>query len=602
MKKIIIRRAAALCATVIILASGCGSGSEHAAEPDESTVEAKEKIQIEIEYDGNEVLGDAIRKAADGFNDSQDIYEASVGSAGINLQELAGEPQSAESLTDEDDKTESAEGQRDEASGTESTEGQQDEARGEMNTDDQRDEAGGTESAEGQQDEDGGTESAEGQQDEADETKNAQGLPSDSGQRVGSLTASVVFTDDNMAAAYASDYRRLDLRTCQGIESGKNSLYSIIDSLPEHMYETVCDEERGIFYLPVSVTAPVLYYNKTVYDGLGLSLPQTFSQLRDNSLNIYAKYRTPGYLPYDLEGDVVAMMREQEVLAAQSGSGSESGEAGDAEMQSDDAGAQTGEAGTQTGEAGTQIGDAGAQIGNSGAQAGNTSTQAGNAGAQTGEVSAQTNGTDTQAGNTVTQSVPGSADNSDLQPVMTDAEVLQFFAGNCEAGYFRMVQHEAYPALDFATGAIAAFAGTPGDYEMATTGVTFDVGAIPWIMDREEAVYWVDTSGMIFFDQGDEKNTGAAAFAEYLLRDDVCSELLESAGGLSPYRTVYESQAYRKNRRGFDEITMAASDEIQRADFVLMSDAKRRELDELLLYIIDKRVTAEDAVRIFAGG
>ena len=473
--KTIMRRAAALCAAVIILASGCGSGSEPAAVQDESTVETIEKIQIEIEYDGDEVLGDAIRKAADGFNESQDIYVASVGSAGTNLQEL---------------------------------------------------------------------------------------------------TASVVFTDDNIAAAYASDYRRLDLRTCKSSGSGKASLSTIIASLPEHMYETVCDEERGIFYLPVSVTAPVLYYNKTVYDGLGLSLPQTFSQLRDNSLNIYAKYRTPGYLPYDLEGDVIAMMREQEVLAAQSESGSESGvEAGDAGVQADNAGAQSG--------------DAGAQTGNSGAQAGNTGVQTGNA--------------STQAGNASTQTASGSDDNSDFQQTMTDAEVLQFFAGNCEAGYFRMVQHEASPALDFATGAVAAFAGNPEDYEMATTGVTFDVGAIPWIMDREDAIYWVDTSGMLFFDQGDERNAGAAAFAEYLLRDDVCSEFLESVGGLSPYRTVYESQAYRKNRRGFDEITMAAADEIQRADFVLMSDAKRRELDELLLYIIDKRVTAEDAVRIFAG-
>ena len=533
MKKII-RRVAALCAAVIILTSGCGSGSEPAVTADESTVEKVEKIQIEIEYDGDEVLGDAIRKAADGFNDSQDIYEVTVGSAGTDLQELAGEPQSAESLTDEVDRTESAEGQQDEASGTEKIEGQQDEASGAMNT--------------------------EGQSDEVDETENAEGLPSDSGQHVGSLTASVVFTDDNMAAAYASDYRRLDLRTCQGIESGKNSLYTIIDSLPEHMYETVCDEERGIFYLPVSVTAPILYYNKTVYDALGLSLPQNFSQLRDNSLNIYAKHRTPGYLPYDLEGDVVAMMREQEMFAAQAENADESStENGDEGTQPGDAGAQTGDAGTQTDDAGAQPGDAG------------------------------------------TQTASVSTDDSDLQPVMTDAEVFQFFAGNCEAGYFRMVQHEAYPALDFATGAVAAFAGTPGDYEMASTGVTFDVGAIPWIMDHEDAVYWVDTSGMIFFDQGEEKNAGVAAFAEYMLRDDVCSEFLESVGGLSPYRTVYESQAYRKNRRGFDEITMAASDEISRADFVLMSDAKRRELDELLLYIIDKRVTAEDAVRIFAG-
>ena len=566
--KTIMRRAAALCAAVIILASGCGSGSEPAAVQDESTVETIEKIQIEIEYDGDEVLGDAIRKAADGFNDSQDIYEASVGSAGTNLQELAGEPQSAESLTDEANETENNESLPDEASEIESAEGQQDEASGAV-------------SNEGQKDEASEPENTESQQDEADEIESAEGLPGDSGQRVGSLTASVVFTDDNIAAAYASDYRRLDLRTCKSSGSGKASLSTIIDSLPEHMYETVCDEERGIFYLPVSVTAPVLYYNKTVYDGLGLSLPQTFSQLRDNSLNIYAKYRTPGYLPYDLEGDVIAMMREQEVLAAQSESGSESGvEAGDAGVQADNAGAQSGNAGAQSG-------DAGAQTGNSGAQAGNTGVQTGNA--------------STQAGNASTQTASGSDDNSDFQQTMTDAEVLQFFAGNCEAGYFRMVQHEAYPALDFATGAVAAFAGTPEDYEMATAGVTFDVGVIPWIMDREDAIYWVDTSGMIFFDQGDERNAGAAAFAEYLLRDEVCSEFLESAGGLSPYRSVYESQAYRKNRRGFDEITMAASDEIQRTDFVLMSDAKRRELDELLLYIIDKRVTAEDAVRIFAG-
>ena len=594
MKKKIIRRVAALCAAVIILASGCGSGSGPAAVQDESIVETIEKIQIEIEYDGDEVLGDAIRKAADGFNDSQDIYEVTVGSAGTDLQELAGEPQSAESLTDEVDRTESAEGQQDEASGTESIEGQQDEASGTESIEDQQDEASGTESIEDQQDEASGTESIEGQQDEAsgamntegqldeaDETENAKGLPGDSGQRVGSLTASVVFTDDNMAAAYASDYRRLDLRTCQGIESGKNSLYTIIDSLPEHMYETVCDEERGIFYLPVSVTAPVLYYNKTVYDGLGLSLPQTFSQLRDNSLNIYAKYRTPGYLPYDLEGDVVAMMREQEMFAAQAENADESS--------------------TENGDEGAQPGDAGTQTDDAGAQTGSSEAQSGNVGAQTGGVSALTSGVDSQTGNTGTQTASVSTDDSDLQPVMTDAEVFQFFAGNCEAGYFRMVQHEAYPALDFATGAVAAFAGTPGDYEMASTGVTFDVEAIPWIMDHEDAVYWVDTSGMIFFDQGEEKNAGVAAFAEYMLRDDVCSEFLESVGGLSPYRTVYESQAYRKNRRGFDEITMAASDEISRADFVLMSDAKRRELDELLLYIIDKRVTAEDAVRIFAG-
>lgn len=195
MKKIIIRRVAAFCAAVMFLASGCSSGNEHASVSDESITKTTEKIQIEIEYDGDEVLGDAIRKIADGFNSSQDIYEAVVGSAGTNLQELAGEPQSAENLPDEASEIESAEGRQDELGGTESVE-------------------------------------------------NLQG---DSGQRDESLTASVVFTDDDTAAAYSADYRRLDLRTCKGIESGKNSLYTIIASLPEHMYETVCDEEHGIF-------------------------------------------------------------------------------------------------------------------------------------------------------------------------------------------------------------------------------------------------------------------------------------------------------------------------------------------------------------------
>ena len=156
MKKIM-RRAAAICMAVIVLASGCGSGSEPAAVPDESTVETIEKIQIEIEYDGDEVLGDAIRKAADGFNESQEIYVASVGSTGVNLQELAGDSQSAESLMDEAGLTESTEDEQDEASEIES----------------QSEEAGGIESAESQSEEAGGAESAESLTDEVGGTENA---------------------------------------------------------------------------------------------------------------------------------------------------------------------------------------------------------------------------------------------------------------------------------------------------------------------------------------------------------------------------------------------------------------------------------------------
>ena len=38
-----------------------------------------------------------------------------------------------------------------------------------------------------------------------------------------------------------------------------------------------------VFMLPVIATGPVLYYNKTLYDSFGLSVPQTWSQLEANS-------------------------------------------------------------------------------------------------------------------------------------------------------------------------------------------------------------------------------------------------------------------------------------------------------------------------------
>ncbi len=473
--KKITSRMAAICLTTVLFLVGCGSEPGVTAVSDESSIALSEKIQIEIGFDGDESLGEELRKIADGFNASQEKYEAVI-------DEQAG----------------------------------------------------------------GWNEDGEG------------------------VTASVVFTNDNVAAAYAEDARRLDLRRYMSSEDDAHSLYNTIESLPESMHNTVCDDERGVFYLPVSVTAPVLYYNKTIYDSLSLELPKNFEQLRENCLTVYAKHRIPGYLAYDLEGDIMAMIREQETPA---GSGVESagegaaGTAGAVEGTAGSAGAVEGAAGT----AGTVEGASGS--------AGTVEGTTGTAGA-----------------------VEGAAGTAEVAAdAMTRDQILQFFAGNFEAGYFRMVHHETYAAMDFATGAVAAYAGTPADHEMATEGVTFDVGAIPWVMDREDAVYWVDTDGMLFIDQGEEKNAGAAEYAEYLLSGEVCSELLEVTGGISPYGSVYNSQAYRKNRRGFDEITKAVSEEIPKADFILISEAERRAADELLLYLMDKRVTAEDAARIMFG-
>lgn len=499
MRKRIKQATTALCMSIILLATACGS--EQTEVQDESVVETidKGKIEIEIAHDGRAELDDTLQKIANGFNSSQDFYEVSVRTSDL----LETVEKSANS---------------------------------------------------------------DNSQEQYDASIQELAAP---------ITSSIFFTSDDSAASYAQDARRMDLMSYLGSESGKDSLYSIINSLPANMYETVCDEDSGVFYLPVSVTPPIFFYNKTVYDGMGLSLPQSYSQLRENCLSIYARYRTPGYLPYDLEGDIIAMMREQEdiihsIAVNQSG----------AETSTEEAGQTTAGSTSTTAEA--------------------NQTTASTAQGTTGAGTTTTGQTATGQTTTGTEDATSGADTAAtaVTPAMTKGEVLQFFAGSCEAGYFRMVKHESYAARDFSTGAVASFVGTPADREMATTDVTFEVGMLPWTMDREDAVYWVDTSGMLFLDQGDEKNAGAAAFAAYLLRSDVCSEYLESVGGISPYASVYESQDYRKNRRGFDELTKAAEEKMPQADFVLLSNDKRRELDELLLYILDKKVTAEDAVKI----
>lgn len=496
MRKRIKQATTALCMSIILLATACGS--EQTEVQDESVVETidKGKIEIEIAHDGRAELDDTLQKIANGFNSSQDLYEVSVRTSRHH------------------------------------------------------------------------------------ETEETSAAP---------ITSSIFFTSDDSAAAYAQDARRMDLREYLGSESGKDSLYSIINSLPANMYETVCDEDSGVFYLPVSVTPPIFFYNKTVYDGMGLSLPQSYSQLRENCLNIYARYRTPGYLPYDLEGDIIAMMREQEEIIRS--------------LTSDDSSSET--AATEEGQISAESASTTAEAGQTPLGSSSTAPEAGQTTASaaqgtTGAGTTTTGQTATGQTTTGTEAVTPGDDTAAtaVTPAMTKGEVLQFFARSCEAGYFRMVKHESYAARDFSTGAVASFVGTPADREMATTDVTFEVGMLPWTMDREDAVYWVDTSGMLFLDQGDEKNAGAAAFAAYLLRSDVCSEYLESVGGISPYASVYESQDYRKNRRGFDELTKAAEEKMPQADFVLLSNDKRRELDELLLYILDKKVTAEDAVKI----
>ena len=73
-------------------------------------------------------------------------------------------------------------------------------------------------------------------------------------------------------------------------------MQNIIDSLPEAMKTDVLGfEDGGIYYLPGCTTGPVLFYNKTIFDELGLNPPTNWDELVAVSKTIKEKKGIPGF-------------------------------------------------------------------------------------------------------------------------------------------------------------------------------------------------------------------------------------------------------------------------------------------------------------------
>lgn len=53
--------------------------------------------------------------------------------------------------------------------------------------------------------------------------------------------------------------------------------------------------DGGLYAVAVQSTGPIFFYNKTMYDELGLVAPKTWDEVEENSRAIYAKYGIPGF-------------------------------------------------------------------------------------------------------------------------------------------------------------------------------------------------------------------------------------------------------------------------------------------------------------------
>lgn len=94
-------------------------------------------------------------------------------------------------------------------------------------------------------------------------------------------------------------------------KNGDDTMSKIIDSLPDAMKTDVMGfADGGIYYLPGCTTGPVFFYNKTLYDELGLFAPTTWDELAENCRVIYEAKGIPGYVADGLTDDIQALLMQ----------------------------------------------------------------------------------------------------------------------------------------------------------------------------------------------------------------------------------------------------------------------------------------------------
>ena len=75
----------------------------------------------------------------------------------------------------------------------------------------------------------------------------------------------------------------------------------------EGTYQEATDfSDGGVYAVPIQTTGPILFYNKTVYDDLGLTAPTTWDELKENSKTIYEQTGMVG-LAVDSLSDLAQM-------------------------------------------------------------------------------------------------------------------------------------------------------------------------------------------------------------------------------------------------------------------------------------------------------
>ncbi len=83
------------------------------------------------------------------------------------------------------------------------------------------------------------------------------------------------------------------------------------DMLPPGIYQTVTQWDGDVYMIPLSAGGEVYYYNKTMFDELGLSVPTTWAEVEEVSRIIYQEKGIPGFgFDSEIDGFQVLIMQQ----------------------------------------------------------------------------------------------------------------------------------------------------------------------------------------------------------------------------------------------------------------------------------------------------
>ena len=124
---------------------------------------------------------------------------------------------------------------------------------------------------------------------------------------------SIIFNYGTTAVDYANEGLAIDIKKYieKDNKKGDKQMQNLIDSLPEAMKtDALGFEDGGIYYLPGCTTGPVYFYNKTIFDELGLTPPTTWDELEYVSKTIYEKKGIPGFHSDGLVDNLQALIMQ----------------------------------------------------------------------------------------------------------------------------------------------------------------------------------------------------------------------------------------------------------------------------------------------------